>query len=196
MKIFLRAALVLALGAASSAANAVLMETSGATTQINLGNVYNPPSGFDQLVIGGSSVTLPLGGSVVFNQMDFIVGYNAYVPQPGYHFSFFETVKFDGHSAGVTVPFTVDISYSDTITFVGGNTFYYDGYKVVVDPFTGTFPNGNNKFDLTATVSQEAHASNISGIPEVSTWAMMLLGFAGVGFVAYRRKSNSTFRIA
>jgi hypothetical protein len=29
-----------------------------------------------------------------------------------------------------------------------------------------------------------------SPIPEPSTWAMMILGFAGVGFMAYRRKSN------
>jgi hypothetical protein len=35
----------------------------------------------------------------------------------------------------------------------------------------------------------------ISGaVPEPSTWAMMLLGFAGVGFVAYRRKSKPAVR--
>ena len=28
----------------------------------------------------------------------------------------------------------------------------------------------------------------VTGVPEASTWAMMLLGFLGVGFVAYRRK--------
>jgi hypothetical protein len=27
----------------------------------------------------------------------------------------------------------------------------------------------------------------ISAVPELSTWAMMLIGFAGVGFIAYRR---------
>jgi outer membrane lipase/esterase len=27
-------------------------------------------------------------------------------------------------------------------------------------------------------------------VPEPSTWAMMLLGFAGIGFMAYRRKQN------
>jgi hypothetical protein len=36
----------------------------------------------------------------------------------------------------------------------------------------------------------------ITPIPEASTWAMMLLGFAGVGFVAYRRKSKPAFRLA
>jgi hypothetical protein len=30
----------------------------------------------------------------------------------------------------------------------------------------------------------------VAGVPEPSTWAMMILGFFGVGFMAYRRKSN------
>jgi hypothetical protein len=36
---------------------------------------------------------------------------------------------------------------------------------------------------------------NISPVPEPSTWAMMILGFAAVGFMAYRRR-NSTLRLA
>jgi hypothetical protein len=39
-------------------------------------------------------------------------------------------------------------------------------------------------------------ATTISAIPESSTWAMMILGFFGVGFVAYRRKNNHSFRFA
>jgi hypothetical protein len=27
----------------------------------------------------------------------------------------------------------------------------------------------------------------VAAVPEPSTWAMMILGFAGVGFMAYRR---------
>ena len=30
----------------------------------------------------------------------------------------------------------------------------------------------------------------VAAVPEPSTWAMMILGFAGIGFVAYRRKSK------
>ena len=30
----------------------------------------------------------------------------------------------------------------------------------------------------------------IGGVPEPSTWAMVVLGFAGIGFMAYRRKSK------
>src|SRR5258708_33726554 len=33
-------------------------------------------------------------------------------------------------------------------------------------------------------------------VPEPSTWAMMILGFLGVGFTAYRRKSTSALRLA
>jgi hypothetical protein len=35
-----------------------------------------------------------------------------------------------------------------------------------------------------------------SAVPESSTWAMMILGFMGIGFMAYRRKGRSTFRLA
>jgi PEP-CTERM motif len=35
-----------------------------------------------------------------------------------------------------------------------------------------------------------------SDVPEPSTWAMMILGFAGVGFVAYRRKSKPALMAA
>jgi hypothetical protein len=31
----------------------------------------------------------------------------------------------------------------------------------------------------------------IAAVPEASTWAMMILGFAGVGFMAYRRRQTA-----
>jgi hypothetical protein len=36
----------------------------------------------------------------------------------------------------------------------------------------------------------------VSAVPEASTWAKMLLGFAGVGFLAYRRRPQAAFRLA
>jgi hypothetical protein len=32
-----------------------------------------------------------------------------------------------------------------------------------------------------------------TSVPEVSTWGMMLLGFAGLGFAGYRRTKNVAF---
>jgi PEP-CTERM motif len=37
---------------------------------------------------------------------------------------------------------------------------------------------------------------NVAAVPEPSTWAMMILGFAGVGFMAYRRKSKAALMAA
>jgi hypothetical protein len=57
---------------------------------------------------------------------------------------------------------------------------------------TYCFGNGNcNGNDVTSTGTV-----TISAVPEPATWAMMILGFAGIGFLAYRRKTRSTFRFA
>ena len=42
-----------------------------------------------------------------------------------------------------------------------------------------------------APTFNEAFSLNGSVVPEPSTWAMMLLGFAGLGFAAYRRASQA-----
>lgn len=36
----------------------------------------------------------------------------------------------------------------------------------------------------------------VGAVPEPSTWAMMILGFAGVGVLAYRRKNQHAVRPA
>jgi hypothetical protein len=49
-----------------------------------------------------------------------------------------------------------------------------------------------NAFTFTESSAQQASPIfddvTISAVPEASTWAMMILGFAGIGFMAYRRK--------
>jgi hypothetical protein len=37
--------------------------------------------------------------------------------------------------------------------------------------------------------------AHVAAIPEPSTWAMVILGFFGVGFMAYRRKGQATLRL-
>jgi PEP-CTERM motif len=41
----------------------------------------------------------------------------------------------------------------------------------------------------TSGIKEAKHfeVSGVAAIPEPSTWAMMLLGFAGLGFAAYRK---------
>ena len=63
------------------------------------------------------------------------------------------------------------------------------------DPFGETFSNGvwynpeNNVSQLVLT------ADFTAAVPEASTWAMMILGFMGVGFMAYRRRTQPSFRL-
>jgi hypothetical protein len=86
-----------------------------------------------------------------------------------------------------------------------------DGLEFLATPFpsdthlaTGfnLWGNGNNSFTgYVETPSQGSQIDNgsatfsVSAVPEPSTWAMMILGFLGVGFVAYRRKATSAFRL-
>jgi hypothetical protein len=51
------------------------------------------------------------------------------------------------------------------------------------------FSNGTYALDVPSL-----HA--IAAVPERPTWAMMLPGFVGVGFMAYRRKGKPAFRFA
>jgi hypothetical protein len=61
----------------------------------------------------------------------------------------------------------------------------FSGTSPLFAPGTFTYPNE------TLVISEFTAA-----VPEPSTWAMMLLGFAGIGFVAYRRKSKPALMAA
>lgn len=58
------------------------------------------------------------------------------------------------------------------------------GAAYVTDPFSLQLPAG-----VTATFASGSTEFS-SAVPETSTWAMLLLGFAGLGFLGYRRTTN------
>jgi hypothetical protein len=47
-----------------------------------------------------------------------------------------------------------------------------------------------------ATTGDVGALTLTTAIPETSTWAMMILGFMGVGFMAYRRRGQPSLRLA
>jgi PEP-CTERM motif-containing protein len=63
---------------------------------------------------------------------------------------------------------------------VSGNTVYVN------------FAGDNFKKPSQATID----VSFTAPVPEPSTWAMLLLGFCGLGFTAYRRKNQMAFNAA
>jgi hypothetical protein len=59
--------------------------------------------------------------------------------------------------------------------------------------------NGNNNLDLAGFNGEFFYTSPVvAAVPEPSTWAMMILGFVGIGFTAYRKRNGSgqLFRLA
>ena len=55
---------------------------------------------------------------------------------------------------------------------------------------------GGGLVGYVGALSTTAAAIVAPAVPEPSTWAMMILGFAGIGFMAYRRKNQITVRAA
>jgi PEP-CTERM motif len=77
--------------------------------------------------------------------------------------------------ANNSLPGWVEYSYSGLLATGSSTDLQVHGRQ---DPAEIFF----DDFSVTPTIS--------SAVPEPSTWAMMILGFAGVGFMAYRRKSR------
>ena len=98
---------------------------------------------------------------------------------------------------------TVDVSFGSS----GAQIFKFDdtgfsktnmGWKLESFLYTATGTLSDLSFQ---SATQGAYGPalddvSVTAVPEASTWAMMILGFAGVGFTAYRRKNKHSFRFA
>jgi hypothetical protein len=120
--------------------------------------------------------------------------------------------------AGTTALITIkDIGNGTTTSFdpsaIGDNAHNSDsvnGYQNSENAIFGFLgplysPSANDlfQFDFTlaggslqAPLAVEAFVQVGSGVPEPSTWAMLILGFASVGFASYRRSRQSTMALA
>ena len=67
-----------------------------------------------------------------------------------------------------------------------------------VDPFIFIDPNfaDASLFSVEVLTPGIGNAPVAGAVPEPSTWAMMILGFMGIGFLAYRRKQTASIRLA
>jgi len=67
---------------------------------------------------------------------------------------------------------------------------------------SGFLDSNNTQFHVleggsaTANLYAQVTTDISGGVPELSTWAMMILGFCGLGFMAYRRKSKTALLAA
>ncbi|MGO8909306.1 MAG: PEP-CTERM sorting domain-containing protein [Bradyrhizobium sp.] len=80
-----------------------------------------------------------------------------------------------------------------------GTTTDFQGFQLVT--LSGTLNAGSNTLEflgLTQLTDQTAFIEdvNVAAVPEPSTWAMMILGFAALGFIGYRSKNKAALRTA
>jgi len=83
----------------------------------------------------------------------------------------------------------------------GAHGFLYSGgtYTTLDDPLTisgktrltQSFYSINDQGQIVGLIG---FRDSVSSVPEPSTWAMLLIGFAGVGFAAYRRRTHVAHR--
>ena len=103
-------------------------------------------------------------------------------------------------AAGVnSITYTVDYSVTqpvaggaETVTLTG-KSFAFDGFTFTFEPFSTTFaplPDVNGPATiglLFASITPTVETA----VPETSTWAMMILGFCGIGAMTYRRRKQT-----
>jgi hypothetical protein len=114
-------------------------------------------------------------------------------------------VSSDGQTGGGT-----NVLPIDNVFYPSGPYFDSDGFAFKFTTQTpqlvggGIWSNGGDSYQLfignwAFNESGGLQVTQVTAVPEPSTWAMMVLGFLGVGFMAYRRKgknSGSGFRFA
>jgi hypothetical protein len=97
---------------------------------------------------------------------------------------------------GTPSSFNASLDSTSFVNLTDSSAQPYTNYTL---QFTGT---GSDTVTITARqdpsywLVDNVQVNQVSGVPEPSTWAMMILGFVGLGFLAYRRKHKLTLSAA
>ena len=206
--------------AAASIAAAALMSTATAHASFVIGLESTAPAGITELSVFGqgdknvnnfnlniganhatelANVTAGAGASVL---VDIANGFATIKPDTGVltsllfvpastNVSSYGDFFFEGQLASQgTVTVLINDKYTGTSATIAANTDFagFGGWSIDGDVIKSILVTT----DAVGGFNQVKHLefSVASAVPEPSTWAMMLLGFAGVGFLAYRRRSN------
>jgi hypothetical protein len=94
-------------------------------------------------------------------------------------------VTLVGNSFFISSKVNVDLHKTILVEFVVYASSFLTSSADITDPITIDLPPG-----VTFTSASGVFLSDVGGggsVPETSTWAMMLIGFAGLGFIGYRK---------
>ena len=120
-----------------------------------------------------------------------------------YNLSFY----YSNNSYGSPQPASADVSVTGTLLHLHVDILHSGSTPSNMNwtLFSADFTANSSSTTLTFAANDVAPCCNggitldsvsVSAVPEPSTWAMMGLGFLGLGFMAYRRRNNRSFRLA
>jgi hypothetical protein len=148
---------------------------------------FNLPTGFtaaalDITAFGADDrVVLELNGTEISNVGIFGPGAGSFFFTDGGPVVPHTFINGDNSGPFLTLPGATFLDGLNTLTFIVNNT----------NAGINGGPNGGP-----TQVQFAGDVTFTAPVPEISTWAMMILGFAGVGCVAYRRKSKPALMAA
>jgi PEP-CTERM motif len=142
-----------------------LTATSGGT--VNGGGTFTisapPLTGLNQV---SNYFQTPQSGSGTLSDLSIMIGGDSF------------TLTQKNNGSNPQVQFTSGVL--DDITYAG----------VAADGDSLQMTNGFVFFTVGTRTQEFGTLTAVAAVPEPSTWAMMILGFLGLGFMAYRRKQN------
>jgi len=109
--------------------------------------------------------------------------------------TFLQALDFSGKQGTVnTLTFGLDLTAADSTLSITAANFLLS--TAPPNGFTPAFFSADIFGAVTGNTGVVGAPGITTAVPEASTWAMMLLGFMGVGFMAYRRRGQPSLRLA
>jgi hypothetical protein len=103
------------------------------------------------------------------------------------------------HGSNFGIPGGVNLGSPPVVNFSDLSLAQYIGTGTLTLEANVSKHNNSSWVAINGTPSAEityTFTGAVAAVPEPSTWAMMILGFGGVGFMAYRRKSKPALMAA
>jgi hypothetical protein len=160
---------------------------------VNAGDIVNFTGGLAQeTAFLNSTLSVPKDSQTAFFNISGLIS-GTILPGTAQPYPALPIGSFISHDDGATfviggvTQFSNAPETNDAIDLVPGGTFASAAFNLY-------YVEGNG---APAVLDVHLAGSNLTtDVPEPSTWAMMILGFFGVGFMGYRRKSKFALRLA
>jgi hypothetical protein len=185
--------LILVLGA-PPAVSAVLYDSGAVSPSPGIGYQADDISAYQQ----ASSFTLSQASIITGVNFGALTNYRETIAELDFGFTSTQHNYPIAATASVTTGVQITSSHGRSISIdsfatgdivLGPGTYYLALQNAAVDPTSSA-----TVYWVENGAGAESFQILGSAVPEPATWAMMILGFCGLGFIAYRRNSGSALR--